>query len=104
VEAGTDFSIGAEPVDFCGKSHITQLSQDTINKVSAAELWKEYLAMIIGKPICPVGVQVRLLWLCMEVTVVDPAVRAISPFDLWVNGQQVIPYPSACPSPIFCLV
>jgi hypothetical protein len=58
AEAGMDFSIGVEPVDFCSKSHVTQLSQGSVDEVSTAELWKEHLAVIVGKSFCPIKVWV----------------------------------------------
>jgi hypothetical protein len=36
-----------EPVDFCGKSHINQLSQGSVNKVPATGLQKEDLAVVV---------------------------------------------------------
>jgi hypothetical protein len=84
VEVGADFLVGAEPVDFCSKSHITQLSQGLVDEVPAAELWKEYLAVVVCEPLVPVEIRGHL-WFCVKVAVVDPAIGAIGPFDLWVN-------------------
>jgi hypothetical protein len=94
VEAGVDLLVGTEPVNFCSKSHVTQLSQGSVNEVPTAKLQKEHLEVVVCEPLASVEVGCRLR-LCVEVTEIDLAVETIGPLDLWVNGLQVIPYLSA---------
>ncbi len=50
-ESCVDFSVGAESVDFGGKSHVTQFSQGSIDEMFAAEVWKEHLQVVISEPL-----------------------------------------------------
>jgi hypothetical protein len=41
--------VGAESVDFCGKSHVTHFSQGSVDEAAASKLWKEHLESVVLK-------------------------------------------------------
>jgi hypothetical protein len=52
IELLPQLPVGAESVDFCGKSHVTHFSQGSVDEVAASELGKEYLEPVVLKALC----------------------------------------------------
>jgi hypothetical protein len=95
--------IGAESVDFCGKSHVTHFSQGSVDKPSTSELGKEHLESVVLKALGIIEVG-EWLGIGVKVAAVDRAVHPIAPFYLWVCGCEVISYPPTFLCSMFVLI